>query len=160
MRVSLRLLSALCLLTFTFCSSTPPALSGPAAGSDEFTIQSTVLAVYNVVSGPAGRRDWDRFKELFAPGGRLVSVSKGEVSVMTPDEYVTKSKPYFDAHALFQRPVETHVDRFKDVAHVTSRYESRNAATDEKPYARGVSHAELVRSGEGWRVLSIVWEEE
>src|SRR5215212_7774861 len=46
----------------------------PAAGGDTIDVEATVLAVYNVVSGPAGRRDWDRFEELFAPGAELVAV--------------------------------------------------------------------------------------
>jgi hypothetical protein len=132
----------------------------PKPGTDEFAIESTVLAVCNVVSGPAGRRDWNRFKELFAPGAILASYGKEGVSVMTPDEYVAKSKPYFDEHGFFEWPVETTVDRTKDIAHVSSRYESRHATTDAQPFARGVNHFELARSGDRWVVVSLVWQEE
>ena len=132
----------------------------PKPGTDAFDIQSTVIAVYNVISGPAGRRDWDRFKELFAPDGRMASYRDGALHVMTPDEYITKSKPFFDANGFFERPVETRIDQFKDIAHVTSRYESRHATTDDKPFASGVNHFELVRSGGRWVVVSIVWQQE
>jgi hypothetical protein len=137
-----------------------PAPSKPKPGTDEFNIQATVLAAYNVISGPAGRRDWNVFKELFAPGARLVAYKDGIASVMTPDEFIEKSKPYLTGNAFFERPVSTHVDRFKDIAHVTSRYESRHKTIDEKPFAKGVNHFELVRSGDRWVILSIVWEEE
>lgn len=137
-----------------------PQPSKPKPGTDEFNIQSTVLAVYNVISGPAGRRDWDRFKELFGPGARLVAYKDGVASVMTPDEYIEKAKKYFDEHGFFERPVKSQIDRFKDIAHVTSRYESWHSTTDKTPFAKGVNHFELARSGERWVILSIVWEEE
>lgn len=154
--IVLLLLLALALPAFP----ATPAPSKPKPGSDEFNIESTVLAAYNVISGPAGRRDWERFKELFAPGARLVAYKDRVASVMTPDEFIEKSKPYLTENDFFERPVKTQIDRFKDIAHVTSRYESWHKTTDEKPFAKGVNHFELARSGERWVILSIVWEEE
>lgn len=155
-----RLISLLLLLAIALPAFPATPESKPKPGTDEFEIQATVLAVYNVISGPAGRRDWNVFKELFAPGARMVAYRNGVASVMTPDEYIEKSKPYFTDNGFFERPVQTHIDRFKDIAHVTSRYESRHKTTDEKAFARGVNHFELVRNGERWTVLSVVWEEE
>jgi hypothetical protein len=132
----------------------------PKPGTDEFAIESTILAAYNVISGPAGRRDWDRFKDLFAPGGHLAKYGKDGLSVMTPDEFKAKSKPYFDENGFFEWPVNTQVERSGNIAHVTSRYESRHASTDAKPFERGVNHFELARSGDHWVILSIVWQEE
>jgi hypothetical protein len=132
----------------------------PKPGTDEFAIESTVIAVCNVISGPAGRRDWNRFKELFAPGAHLASYGKDGATVMTPDEYIAKAKPYFDEHGFFEWPVETSVERFHDIAHVSSRYESRHATTDAQPFARGVNHFELARSGDRWVVVALMWQEE
>src|SRR5437660_9250994 len=86
----------------------PPKSAAPKPGTDEFEIESTVLAVYNVISGPAGRRDWDRFKDLFAPGARLIAMHKAPV-VMTPEEYVAKNSPYLQTNGFFERPVETKI---------------------------------------------------
>jgi hypothetical protein len=79
---------------------------------------------------------------------------------MTPTDYETKMKPYFDANGFFVWPDDTHVNRFKDIAQVTSRYEARHATTDPAPFERGVSHVELVRSGERWVITSLVWQPE
>jgi hypothetical protein len=141
-------------------SAAAPKRVKPKPGTDEFAIESTVVAVCNVISGPAGRRDWNRFKELFAPGALLASYGKDGATVMTSDEYIAKAKPYFDEHGFFEWPVETSVERFKDIAHVTSRYESRHATTDAQPFARGVNHFELARSGDRWVVVSLMWQEE
>jgi len=155
-RVSWLLLLALALPA---CTSAPNATKA-APGSDEFAIESTVLAVCNVISGPAGRRDWNRFKELFVPGGHIVSYRDGVASLLTPDEYATKMKPYYDANGFFDWPVATRVERFRDIAHVTSRYEVRRATTDAAPFERGVTHVELVRGGDRWLIASIVWQPE
>src|SRR5580658_7280184 len=61
---------------------TPPPLVGSLAGhpgwpsaknpSDVDTVEHLVAALYDVISGPAGKpRDWDRFRSLFLPDGRL-----------------------------------------------------------------------------------------
>ena len=42
----------------------------PAQPSEFATLDGTIKALYDVISGPAGaKRDWDRFKAVFAPGG-------------------------------------------------------------------------------------------
>jgi len=148
------------LLLFCGCAtSAPPPSSGPQPGTPEFDIDSTVLAVYNVISGPAGRRDWDRFKELFAPGARMIVVKK-ETTVMTPDEFIAKSTPYLKDNGFFEHPVESRIERFQDIAQVYSRYESRHASNDEKPFASGVNSFQLVRDGDRWRVMTILWQEQ
>jgi hypothetical protein len=156
-------LVALLVLTSIACATTPPAPM-PVTSGDDFEIETTVLAVYNVISGPAGRRDWNRFKDLFVPGARMiVAKSKdGEVTtkVMTTDEYATQSQTYFADNGFFEQPVATRIERFGDIAQVFSTYESRHASSDEKPFVRGINSMQLVRSGDHWRIVTIFWEAE
>ncbi len=153
----------LLLLAASACASMPSPQPAPQPGSDAAAIESAVLAVYNVISGPAGQRDWDRFDGLFAPGARLISTRRKDgvvtANVMTPKEYATKAGAYFAEHG-FERPAANHLERFGDIAHVFSTYESRHASSDEKPFARGINSFQLVRIGNDWRVLTIFWEEE
>jgi len=148
--------TALALLLLAACASVDTPPEPPRLSGDEFDIQATVLAVYNVISGPAGRRDWNRFKELFAPGARLIHKDK----VMTPEEFSTESQKYFAEHGFFERPTSTRIDRYKEMAQVWSAYESRNASNDEKPFARGVNSFQLVKREGRWQVLTILWQEE
>lgn len=154
----------LALLAAASCATAPPPAPAAATSGDDFAIESTILAVYNVISGPAGRRDWDRFDALFAPGARLIAtrMKNGalETVVMTPKEYADHAKTYFDQHGFFERPINNRIERFADIAHVFSTYESRNASADEKPFARGINSFQLVRSGGSWKVLTIFWQEE
>jgi len=155
---------AILLLLAASAFAAPPKVAAPKPGSDQFAIESTVLAVYNVISGPAGRRDWDRFEALFAPGARLISTKRKDgavtANVMTPQEYKEKAGAYFTDHGFFERPSNNRVEIFGDIAHVFSTYESRHASSDDKPFARGINSFQLVRSGDDWKVLTIFWEEE
>jgi len=46
-----------------------PAAKNP---SDVDTVDHLLASLYDVISGPAGKpRDWDRFRSLFLPDGRL-----------------------------------------------------------------------------------------
>jgi hypothetical protein len=150
--------SAIFALALPVFSANPEPAPKPDA--DDAAIETTVNAVYDVISGPAGTRDWARFRALFATGAQMAAYRKGTALTMTPEVYTVKSSVYFDKNGFFERPVETHIDRFHDIAHVTSRYESRHDKSDATPFARGVNHFELIRSGDHWLVLSIVWEEE
>jgi hypothetical protein len=154
----------LVLLLIAASAFAAPPKAAPKPGTDQFAIESTVLAVYNVISGPAGRRDWDRFEGLFAPGARLISTKRVDgvvtANVMTPKEYATKAGEYFKDHGFFERPAANRLERFGDIAHVFSTYESRHASSDEKPFARGINSFQLVRIGDDWKVLTILWEEE
>jgi hypothetical protein len=160
---SMKRLLALTLLVASACATSPAAAPALQPGSDAFAINSTALAVYNVISGPAGRRDWDRFEALFA-GARLISTKRANgvvtANVMTPKEYTEKAGAYFKDHGFFERPASSRTDVFGDIAHVFSTYESRNASSDDKPFARGINSFQLVRIGDDWKILTIFWEEE
>src|SRR5258706_6872121 len=53
-------------------AQTTPAPPAPSA-ADVATMDSTVAALYDVISGPAGKRNLDRFRSLFPPGARLIA---------------------------------------------------------------------------------------
>jgi len=156
-----KLLTLLLAVAAGCASASSPA---PQPSGDQMAIESTLLAVYNVISGPAGQRDWNRFDALFASGARLISTKRKDgvvtATVMTPKEYSTRAGDYFKDHGFFERPAANRVQRFGDIAHVFSTYESRHNASDEKPFARGINSFQLVRIGDDWKVLTVFWEEE
>ena len=52
----------------------PVTVSATAAKPEDVaSIDAIIKALYDVISGPVGaRRDWDRLRSLFIPGGRLI----------------------------------------------------------------------------------------
>jgi hypothetical protein len=134
-----------------------------AQAADGDSIDSVVKAVYEVISGPAGTRDWVRFKALFAEGARLIPVRStpqgGAPQVWTPDEYAQKAGASFEKNAFYESEVSRRLETFGNIAHAFSTYESRRAP-GEKPFARGINSFQLVKAGGTWKVMTILWDSE
>src|SRR5215831_11589098 len=89
---------------------TPPSaqVSGgtaavPAANpADVASMDSTIAALYDVISGPPGKRNWDRFRSLFVPGARLIptglrpAIGLVNTRVLTVDDYAHNAGPFFE----------------------------------------------------------------
>jgi hypothetical protein len=131
--------------------------------ADGDSIDTIVRAVYDVISGPAGPRDWTRFRSLFADGARLIPVRSTpdgpRPSVMTPEDYAKRAGANFDKNAFYESEMARRVETFGNIAHVFSTYESRRAP-GEKPFARGINSFQLVRDAKGWKVMTILWDSE
>jgi hypothetical protein len=139
--------------------STPPL----ARAADGDSTESIIRAVYEVISGPAGPRDWQRFRSLFAEGARLIPMRvtpEGSVPrVMTPDEYAKSAGANFEKNAFFESEISRKVETFGSITHVFSTYESRRSF-GEKPFARGINSFQLVKDGKSWKVMTILWDAE
>lgn len=139
------------------------AIWAPLQAADSDSIESAVKATYQSISGPAGPRDWPRFRALFAEGARLIStrVTNGAPSpvVMTPEEYIQRAGANFDKAPFYEAELASRVETFGNIAHVFSTYESRRAP-GEKPFARGINSFQLVRTAQGWKVMTILWDSE
>jgi len=141
-----------------------PSATVPSAKPDDAkSLESTLRAIYDVISGPAGERDWNRFRSLFAPGARLTSTTKNATStsprLLTVDDYIQHAGTYFNTHGFFESDIVNRVQKFSNIAHVFSSYESRTAP-NEKPFARGINSIQLFYDGSRWWILSILWDEE
>jgi hypothetical protein len=139
------------------------ALVPAAKAADTDSVDTVIHAVYDVISGPAGTRDWARFKTLFAEGARLIPVRStpqgGAPVVMTPDDYATRSGASFEKNAFYESELSRKMETFGNIAHVFSTYESRRAP-GEKPFARGINSFQLVKAGGAWKVMTILWDSE
>src|SRR5215472_4094250 len=77
-------------------TQTTPAPAPPASPSDVDSIDHIVAALYDVISGPAGPRNWDRFRSLFYTGARLIpsrrdDTGKVTANSLTVEEYIQRA---------------------------------------------------------------------
>jgi hypothetical protein len=151
----------------------PAAESRPAPtvrvdAADVASVEALVGALYDVISGPAGeKRDWARFHGLFHPQlGRMQATRAAhepadgaptrDVVHLSPQDYESRSGPVLESRGFFERELAARVERFGDIAHVFSTYESRSTP-DGDVIARGVNSFQLWWDGTRWWVLSILW---
>ena len=154
----------LALIVYVSAPASAQPSTGPRA-SDTASPEAIVAALYEVISGPAGQpRDWDRFRGLFAAGARLVPAAPrkdGSVPpALSPDDYVTRTNDTFMKSGFFERDVSRTVEAFGTIVHVFSVYESRRAAADEKPFARGINSIQLMQHGGRWWIVTVMWDQE
>ena len=133
--------------------------------ADVKTIDGLVKALYEVISGPKGQqRNWARFKSLMRknalmqavatrPNGQQIMVS------MTPDGYITRSGPFLVSNGFFETEIGRRVERFGNMAHVFSTYESRNTKNG-KVFMRGINSIQLAYEKDRWWLVSILWNSE
>jgi hypothetical protein len=140
----------------------PPA-ANPA---DVNSMDSILAAVYDVISGPAGKkRDWDRLRSLFAPGARLIPTGPRPTGgygsrVHTVDEYIARAEPFFEKEGFYEKEAARQTEMFGQIAHVFSTYESRHSPDDAKPFQRGINSIQLMNDGKRWWVVTIFWQGE
>lgn len=146
-------------------TSVPSSTSGAAAPADVASIESIVAAVYDVISGPAAKkRDWARFRSLFAEGARMIPTGArpgGTVGarVLDVDGYIERSSPFFEKEGFYEREVARRVERFGHIAHVFSTYEARHDPSGPA-FIRGINSFQLMNDGHRWWVVTIFWEAE
>jgi hypothetical protein len=147
-------------------STAPAAQPAPEAKPADVASPDAILAAtYDVISGPPGDRDWNRFYSLFLPDARLISTGKtkdGEMRIrtVTPQEYAKLAGAYFHDHGFFERESARKAERYGNIMQIFSTYESRNTKADEKPFARGINSFQLYFDGKRWYVVTIFWLEE
>lgn len=134
---------------------------------DTCTLDAILAALYEVISGPAGRvRDWSRFESLFHPElGRLLPVrpeDNGRCTILpkSPAEYAAHATPIFRDQSFFEVEACRIEERFGHIAHVFSTYEARRDPAEPKPFPRGINRIQRLWDEERWWIVSVFWDAE
>jgi predicted metalloprotease with PDZ domain len=135
-----------------------------AKAEDVASIDAIIKSVYDVISGPAGERDWNRFLSLFvsdAKMGVVVSNSAGEAKfhTMTPESYQKNNAPHFAEAGFYEEELGRKISEYGNIATVESAYQYRfkpKAAVA----ARGVNIFTLVKTNGRWWITNLMWQPE
>jgi len=164
--------TTLCLLLVTVgvgFSQAAAEKSAPlsARDADVATPDAIIAALYDVISGPAGKpRDWDRFRSLFAPGARLIPTTRnaqtGDVGtiVLDPEGYIKRAAARLEKDGFHEKEVARRTERFGNILHAFSTYESRHRAEDPTWFARGINSIQLYSDGKRWWIVTVFWQAE
>jgi hypothetical protein len=142
------------------------AATPPADPADVASVDAILRALYDVISGPAGqRRNWDRMRSLFVPGARLIPTGRRadgtrSMQVWSVDQYISTVGPRLEEGGFFERELARRTEQFGNIVHAFSTYDSKRAASDPQPFARGINSIQLWNDGTRWWVVTIFWEGE
>jgi hypothetical protein len=131
---------------------------------DVGTLDGLIAAYYDVISGPAGQpRQWSRDRTLYIPDIRFVSMSLGKdgkpvARTMSHQQFVDESDKGLQG-GFYEQEVHRTTQRFGNIAHIFSTYESRVKA-DGPIIARGINSIEAFFDGKRWWIASAIWDEE
>lgn len=136
----------------------------PPRMDDVKSMDAILHAMYDVISGPAGDRDWKRFRSIFLPQARFTQVGKGPdgatfVISWNVDEFVRDAGEVFSKQPFFENAIVNDAQSYGNMTQVFSSYESRHAP-GEKPFERGINSVQLLNDGKRWWVVSIFWDSE
>lgn len=134
--------------------------------TEDEKIGAIIDEMYDMISGPAGPRDWSRQAKCFHRGARQMRTGVDEsgkpwIKIMSLDDYRENTAPFFAANNFFEVEIGRRIDVFGNMSHVWSAYEARNALGDAKPERRGINSIQLYRDETGqWRIMSMIWDNE
>jgi len=132
---------------------------------DVKSMDGILRAIYDVISGPAGDRDWSRFRSLCLPQARFTQTAPapdGNGTVVFSwgeEEFIRDAREVFAKEAFYEDAIVNQPDTYGKMAQVFSSYESRHSL-GEKPFQRGINTIQLLNDGKRWWVVSILWDSE
>ena len=124
---------------------------------------SLIHQFYNVLSGPAGERDWALYKSLFHEKAILGAVrtdAQGHqtYSSFTPEEYTKRNSEFFRTNGFYVNQTHLITERFGDIMHLFSTYQFRVVGKDGvqgQQTGRGINSFQLIYDANRWRIISI-----
>lgn len=134
--------------------------------NDVVSTLSIINAMYDCLSGPAGQaRDWNRMQSLSLAKSHSIRIGKLEdgrlaCKVMSNEDYIQQMEPWLVNNGFFEKEIHRVEERFGNIAHVFSTYESRRKADDAVPFMRGINSFQLMHDGHRWWVVNVMWQHE
>lgn len=133
---------------------------------DVATLDSTMAALYDVISGEKGEaRNWERFHYLFKPGAKLIPTGQKKdgtygLRFMTPEEYQERSGPFLVDQGFYEVELHRTANTYNNITQVFSTYESYHSKKDTEPFMRGINSIQLLNDGTRWWIVNIYWSQE
>jgi hypothetical protein len=137
--------------------------SGQELGVDDPAIARLLEDLYKVISFEEGDEpDWNGLQLLFSEHARITRITPEGADHMDPRSFLAMTRSMLELGAytsFFEFEVARQVRCFGNVAQVWSAYETRRDRSAAAALGRGINSIQLIREGEGWRVLGLLWDE-
>ena len=131
---------------------------------DVATPDAIIKAMYDTISGPAGKRNWYRERSLFLDGARLIPIGKrihkeGELQILSLEEWIEDAEPFLAENDFYEIEIMRQMNRYGNLVQAFSTYEARNSE-DGEPIARGINSIQLLHKDDRWWIATVMWDNE
>jgi len=133
--------------------------------TDEIEIGKVLDELYDMISGPAGPRDWSRQRAIFHEESRQMRTwvepdGTPAIRIMGRDAYAADTTPFFAANDFYEIETARRINVFGNMAHAWSIYEARRSPDSADLDRRGINSIQLYKDVDGWKVISMIWDNE
>jgi len=137
-------------------------------GFDSFEVKSIdalITTVYSIISGDAGDRDWNKFKALFLPDAKFISIKrdiKGKENYFNGgiDEYIESIKPVLEKNTYYEQETGRSVQKSDNIAQVFSMFESIMFENGTPGNLKGANSFQLIYKDNRWWIANVLWNSE
>lgn len=136
----------------------------PAASTDQSEIDALVRAFFSVFTNKNGARpDVDAIHRMFIPQGLIIKCNGHTREIYTLQQFIAPRLKLLTGGQLLdfqEQEVSARTDIFGGIAQRYSVYEKSGTLDGKAFHAYGVKTLQLIRMEDGWKMVSLAWEDE
>ena len=156
-----------CLYIFCSCNSSNTnsnsANSNNYTAPDDSAIKKAVNDAYAAISFKDGEKPhYDSIKYYFIPQAQLINFIEDTAQILSINDFVRAFKAYVDSSKIQifnEQEIYGRTDEFGNIAQRISSYKTYINSLDIVK-ERGVNSFQLIKTPQGWKVSSIIWDVE
>ncbi len=132
---------------------------------NQIKIKKIINSFYEIISGsPGDIRDWARFRSLFYNNAFVTpyvksDVKKSESKVYSVDSYIDKLSDFLENSDFYECGYNYSINVFSNICQVESDYKASSDRLYKNILKTGRNFIHLIKEGDEWKILSMVWED-
>jgi len=130
---------------------------------DDSAITKAVHDAYAAISFKEGEKPrYSAIHNYFIPQAQLINFRTDTADITNMDQFVKLYQGFIESnkiHLFYEEELFGRTEQFGRVAHRISTYVTY-LNTRDKPEERGVNSFQLIKTKDGWKVSSIIWDVE
>ena len=119
---------------------------------------------YRVISfDEGGSPDWESMAGVFSTQARITRVTPEAIDHLDLKGFRNMAEEMIEVGAFtsfFEREIARRTERFGNVMHVASAYETKISPDAVDYIERGVNSLQLVHEGGSWKICSLCWDDQ
>jgi len=137
-------------------------MDSTAAEATDMQLDQTMRRFYEVISFAEGDEpDWQGMERLFSPHARITRVTPEGIDYLDLPGFRAMAEEMLEVGAFtsfYEREIGRRIDRFGQVTHVASVYETKISPVARDHLERGINSLQLVREEGEWKIVSLCWD--